>query len=89
MLIARTFVWGEGRPDDGDEIRSLYVDHHVIHDGVDFQLGRWDIRYRPGERRVTEAVYEKVGARRFLVCPERGSVDGHTYIAPPLALSRT
>ena len=66
MLIARTFVWGEGRPDDGDEIRSLYVDHHVIHDGVDFHLGRWDIRYRPGERRVTQAVYEKVrGPGRF------------------------
>lgn len=60
MLITRTFVWGAGRPDDSDEISSPNVDHLVTHDGVDFQLGRWDVRYRPGERRVTEAVYEKV-----------------------------
>ncbi len=60
MRIARTFVWGDGRPDDHDEIVSLSVDHGARRDGVRFALRRWDIRYRPGERRVTEAVYDEV-----------------------------
>jgi hypothetical protein len=60
MLIARTFVWGDGRPNDSDEILSRTVDHHVTHDGVLFVLRHWDIRYRPGERRVTKAVYDEV-----------------------------
>jgi hypothetical protein len=59
MRIARTFVWDDGRPDDHDEIVSPAVDHRARHDGVQFELRHWDIRYRPGERRVTEAIYDE------------------------------
>ena len=59
MRMVRTFVWNDGRPDDTDEIRSTGIDRHVRHRGVLFQLRTWDIRYPPGERRVTEAVYDE------------------------------
>jgi hypothetical protein len=59
MRMVRTFVWGDGRPDDSDEIRSTGIDRHVRYRGVLFQLRTWDIRYPPGERRVTEAVYDE------------------------------
>lgn len=58
-LIARRFVWGDSRPDDADEIYSDTVDHRASRDGVLFLLRDWDIRYRPGERRLTEAVYDE------------------------------
>ncbi len=60
MRIARTFVWRDGRPDDHDEVVSPSVDPSARRDGVPFALRRWEIRYRPGERRVTEAVYDEV-----------------------------
>ena len=56
MKITRTFVWRNERPDDSEEIRSARVDHHVLHDGVAFELRGWDIRYPPGQLGVTEAV---------------------------------
>lgn len=60
MLISQRFVWGDGRPDDVDEISSSNVDHQVTRGGVPFQLLRWEIRYLPGTRRVTEAIYERL-----------------------------
>lgn len=59
VRIKRTFVWRDGRPDDQDEILFYSVDHRVTHDGVPFALRRWDLRYRAGEQRVTEAVYDE------------------------------
>ena len=59
MKITRTFVWRNERPDDHDEIRSGRLDHHLLHDGVRFELRGWDIRYTPGEPRVTEATYDE------------------------------
>ena len=59
VRIVRTFVWSDERPDDTDEIRSLELEHHVRYHGVLFHLRTWDIRYPPGERRVTEAIYDE------------------------------
>jgi len=60
VRIVRTFVWNDDeRPDDNDEIRSTGIDHHVRYHGVLFQLRTWDIRYPPGQRRVTEAIYDE------------------------------
>ena len=59
MRIVRTFVWNDERPDDTDEIRSTGIEHHVRHQGVLFGLRSWDIRYPPGQRRVTEAIYDE------------------------------
>ena len=59
VRMMRTFVWNDERPDDTDEIRSTGVDHHVRHHGVLFHLRTWDIRYAPGQRRVTEVIYDE------------------------------
>ena len=59
VRIVRTFVWSDERPDDIDEIRSTGIDHHVRHHGVLFQLRTWDIRYPPGQQRVTEVIYDE------------------------------
>jgi len=59
VRIVRTFVWSDERPDDTDEIGSLELEHHVRYHGVLFHLRTWDIRYPPGERRVTEAIYDE------------------------------
>ena len=63
MRIARRFVWNDGRPDDHDEVFAASVGHRVTHDGVRFALGRWDIRYPAGERRVTDAIYNEIHPR--------------------------
>ncbi len=63
MRIARKFVWSDGRPDDHDEIVSASVDHRVTHEGVSFELHDWDIRYRAGKRRLTEAIYNEFHQR--------------------------
>ena len=60
VRIVRTFVWNDERPDDTDEIRATGVDHHVRHHGVLFQLRTWDIRYPPGQRRITEVIYDEL-----------------------------
>jgi hypothetical protein len=57
--MVRTFVWNDERPDDTDEIRATGIDHHVRYQGALFKLRTWDIRYPPGERRVTEAIYDE------------------------------
>ena len=59
MQIVRIFVWNDERPDDTEEIRSTGIDHHVRHHGVLFRLRTWEIRYPPGQRRVTEAIYDE------------------------------
>lgn len=63
MRIVRTFVWRDGRADDRDEIRSPTIDHFVAHRGELFELRSWKIRYPPGERRVTEVLYDELGDR--------------------------
>jgi hypothetical protein len=60
MRIERRFVWKDGRPDGRDELRSETIAPRVRHDGVTFELRSWDIRYKPGRPRVTEAVYDEV-----------------------------
>jgi len=61
MRIARVFVWrDEKRPVDRDEIRSLDIPHRVTHDGTHFELRNWDLRYPPGQERITDAVYDEV-----------------------------
>ena len=95
MRIARTLCGVMVVLDDHDEIVSPSVDHRGRRDGVLFVLRGWDIRYRPGERRVTEAVFDVVvdgEGGRSRVCSvgsEWSSIRGQTYIAPPLAVSRT
>ena len=59
MRIAQVFVWKDDRPDDHVEIRSVDIPHHVTHDGTLFELRTWDIRYPPGQLRVTEAIYDE------------------------------
>ena len=61
MRIVRTFVWQDGRADGYDEIRSVGIDHRVLHQGLPFRLREWDIRYVQGGGRVTEAIYEQRG----------------------------
>ena len=60
MRIARVFVWSDDRPDDHDEIRSIDIPPRVTHAGVLFELRTWDIRYAPGQERVTDAFYDEV-----------------------------
>ena len=60
MRIARHFTWSDERPDDRDEIRSVDIPPRVTHAGVLFALRTWDIRYPPGEERVTDAFYDEV-----------------------------
>lgn len=60
MRIARVFVWNDDRPDGHDEIRSVDIPRQVTHDGAHFMLRTWDIRYPPGEDRVTDAIYDQV-----------------------------
>lgn len=60
MLIERRFVWGDGRPDEFDEIHADTIDRHLTRAGARFRLRTWDLRYRPGRRRLTEAVYDEV-----------------------------
>jgi hypothetical protein len=59
VRIVRTFVWNDERPDDTDEIRSTGIDHHVRYQGVLFELRTWDIRYPPGQPRLTEVIYDE------------------------------
>jgi hypothetical protein len=60
MRIERTFIWRDERPDEHEELRADGVDHLVRRDGSLFTLRRWDVRYRPGQRRVTEAIYDEL-----------------------------
>lgn len=60
MRLARVFVWSDDRPDDRDEIRSVVIAPHVTHAGTLFELRTWDIRYPPGQERVTDAFYDEV-----------------------------
>jgi hypothetical protein len=55
MRIARHFTWSDGRP-----VRSIDIAPRVTHAGVRFALRTWDIRYPPGEERVTDAFYDEV-----------------------------
>jgi hypothetical protein len=55
----RTFVWRDDRVDDRDEIRSAQIAERVLHGGAWFDLRGWDIRYRSGAPRVTEAIYDE------------------------------
>ncbi len=59
VRIVRTFVWNDERPNDTDEVRAAGVDNHVRHHGVLFQLRNWELRYPPGKRRVTQAIYDE------------------------------
>ena len=59
VRIVRTFVWNDERPNDTDEVRAAAVDNHVRHHGVLFQLRTWELRYPPGKRRVTQAIYDE------------------------------
>ena len=91
MRIVRRFVWSNGRPDDHDVVVSASVANRVTHEGVAFVLRHWDIRYRPAERRINEAIYNEMdGHRPGQGSPAPDEVDSeYTEIAPPLALSRT
>ena len=60
MRISRHFTWSDERPDDVDEIRSIDIAPRVTHAGVPFALRTWDLRYPPGEERVTDAFYDEV-----------------------------
>ena len=59
MRIVRTFVWRGDRADDHDEIISGKIAPRVLHEGAWFQLRGWDVRYRSGAPRVTEAIYDE------------------------------
>jgi hypothetical protein len=59
VRIARTFVWRDDRADEHDEILSGELTHRVFHEGSWFELRGWDVRYRSGAPRVTEAVYDE------------------------------
>jgi hypothetical protein len=60
VRIVRTFVWRGDRADDHDEILSgEEIAQRVLHRGAWFELRGWDVRYRSGAPRVTEAVYDE------------------------------
>jgi hypothetical protein len=60
MRIARVFVWNDDRPDEHDEIRSIDLLHRVTHEGAQFTLRSWDIRFPQGHERITDAFYCEV-----------------------------
>ena len=60
MRIARVFIWSDDRPDGRDEIRSPEIPHHVNHNGTQFELRTWDVRYPQGQERITDAFYDEV-----------------------------
>ena len=62
MRIARVFKWSDDRPDHHDEIRSSDIAPHVTHECTLFALRTWNIPYRRGQERITDAFYNEVVA---------------------------